>query len=200
MNYALICLVGDENTQRIERSARAFAKRFPPQSDILSPQPSFDEVHRTVNEGNALLTGHNGSGNLRTTSQGVAWANASQFASMFQGSRVYVYACNTLGEGGLESLSSFGQEAVQQGVSCFAGHCVVVPTDNQSSQIDQVLHALWQAFLEGENDQESLQKVGWMAFRAGQRHRSSGKNLLSKAPLLNKALSAALHGLRVLSR
>jgi hypothetical protein len=194
--YALICLVGDENTQSIERSAREFAKKFPPHGSILTPQPTSGEVKQTVNRGNALVTGHNGRGNLRTTSQGSAWADAQQFAGMFQGARVYVYACNTLGEGGLESLSSFGHQAIQAGVMRFAGHCVVVPTENQSSGIDAVLHALWRAFLEGEDRQDRLQDLGKQAFRAEQMHRPSAGG--TRGLLLAGALSAAIHGLRVL--
>lgn len=197
MGYALICLVGDENTRSIERSARDFASQFPPHSDILTPHPSFESVARAVNQGNALVTGHNGRGNLRTTSQGPAWADAQQFASIFQGARVYVYACNTLGEGGQESLSSFGHQAIQAGVARFAGHCVVVPTDNQSSEIDEVIHALWRAFLEGEDSQDKLRGVGLRAFRAGQMHRPITGGVKGFG-LLAKALSAAINGLRVL--
>lgn len=197
MKYALVCLVDDANAQSIERSARSFAQANPPQGDILAPCPSHESVKQSVNGGNALVTGHNGGGNLRAASRGQPWANAAQFAGMFQGARVYVYACETLGSGGQESLASFGHEALLAGVARFAGHCVVVPTDNQASGLDGVVHALWRAFLEGEDDQEKLRGIGWRAFRSRQMHRPF-QGGTTGGVLLAGALSAAIHGLRVL--
>lgn len=195
MPYVLVCLVGDDNTRLIERSAREFERGFHA-SEILTPLPPFHEVTRAVAEGDALVTGHNGGGSLRDTSQGSGWANAAQFSAMFRGARVYVYACETLGSKGAESLSSFGHEAMRGGVRCFAGHCVVVPTDNLASGIDPVLHAMWGAFLRGEDDQDMIKQVAWRAFGATRKHVRGGALGFAQ---LSSALSATIHALRVLT-
>ena len=197
MPYLLLCLPGDDATNQAYRSAATFEAKRPAEHTITDVSPAHEDVRREATGRDSLVVCHNGSGSLRAVISGEPWCTANQFADMFQGCRVYVYACDTLGQKGLESLSSFGHSAVQQGVRRFAGHCCSVPVGNLSSGIDAVLHAMWDAFLSGSNDTQSIQKAGQRAFLHVRMHKPAGSpGFLQLASQLSKTINS----LRVVGR
>lgn len=181
--YVLVCLAEDTAAQEAAAMAEAFKAGHPAHLH-LAPFPTHDEVRSALETRDALVTAHNG-GNpatLRSKSQGGIWADEAAFASTFQGARVYVYACETMGKDGVPSLSSFGRTVCEGGVRVFVGHCCAVtaggsdlpaswevsPEDEQkhaekNARFQGVVHAIWRAFLEGEDDEDRLRTQGLLA-------------------------------------
>jgi hypothetical protein len=111
---------------------------------------------------NALVFAHDGDGSIRAVRGGAPWADAQAFAGIFQGARVWVYACDTRSDALEEDLASFGRVAHAAGVRVFAGHCgpVTVPflpaLPNNMESVYQGLRGAFVAFLEGEDDVAAL--------------------------------------------
>ncbi|MBN2495902.1 MAG: hypothetical protein JXR96_15025 [Deltaproteobacteria bacterium] len=159
--YVLVSLVGDEATREADDFALRFEKRRPPSESFHEPAPNLDDVSAEVAKARqALVFGHDGGGSLRAFAEGPPWATAEQFGKAFAGSRVYAFACKTMGTHLTDDddVTAFGHAATRSGVSVFAGHCSWATASMEDSPADLAV-AVWNAladvicaFLDGEND------------------------------------------------
>jgi hypothetical protein len=103
----------------------------------------------------------------------VVWADARQFAAMFAGARVYVFACSTLAETETETPGSFGREAVALGVAAYAGHHkpVHAPGDVglHDRQMQRAIERVVRTFLAGCDDAGQLRMEARRALSRGAR-------------------------------
>lgn len=195
MNYVLVSLVGDEATQFNQAFAEHFAAAHPPARFFAAAHPAHAEVQAAVREcGLALVMGHDGGGSLRAASRGAPWATPEEFAALFRGARVWVYACDTRGQTQEDDLDSFGRVALAGGVRVFAGHASPItappPFATMPHLRDELYRGLARAFrcfLHGSNSAEEIR-------RAGLRSRSPRSLALTAL-----GLSDALASLRVRS-
>jgi len=163
MTYVLVSLAGDKATQDADRFARWFAERHPPTAAYHETHPAHPTVRDAVREtGAALVFAHDGGGSVRSVRGGPRWADAREFAGIFQAARVWVYACDTRSVEVEADLTSFGRLAREEGVGVFAGHCGEVtlpslpPLRNTMEAMYQGLDRAFLAFLEGENEEQAL--------------------------------------------
>ncbi len=163
MTYVLVSLVGDKGTQDADRFARWFAERRRPATAFHEPSPAHASVKDAVLKTRAAIVfAHDGGGSVRAVRGGARWADAREFAAVFHGARVWVYACDTRSAELEADLTSFGRVAHGEGVRVFAGHCSDVrlpwlPTwHNTMEAMYQGLHRAFTAFLEGEDDAQAL--------------------------------------------
>jgi hypothetical protein len=120
VTYVLVSLVGDKATTDADRFARWFAERRPPVAAYHTPNPSHAAVRDAVRATPAAIVfAHDGEGSVRAIRGGVPWADARQFAGMFQAARVWVYACETRSVALEADLTSFGRTAHAEGVRVF---------------------------------------------------------------------------------
>jgi hypothetical protein len=175
MSYVLVCLAGDENTQKAAEFADWMATYHPPSAFFREEAPAHESVAAAVGATNrAMIVGHNGEhcgeASLRAKAAGPAWANAKRLGQTFSGARVYAYACLTMG--GAPFAAALGKEAKDAGVAAFAGHASVFDSgweDNVGSEgaLEPIRKAVAQliiAFLEGENDAAKLKLAARESF------------------------------------
>lgn len=123
MNYVLVSLVGDDATRMNDIFARKFLAQHPTDLAFFEEHPDHDLVAARVQEtGLAIVMGHDGGGFLRAARDGRPWADADQFARIFNGARVWAYACDTCTKMHEDDLVSFGERALALGVRVFVGH------------------------------------------------------------------------------
>jgi len=164
MSYVLVSLVGDDVTQEADAFARLLRERRAPSRAFHEASPSHESVS-SANEAvrRAVIIGHNGRLNgtpsLRSYATGAAWADSERLGTTFKDARVYAYACETMGAGGVPDVEALGNLAHRAGVKAFAGHAVFVDAGWQQSlaaahrdRVTQALSEMIFAFLDGEDD------------------------------------------------
>lgn len=196
MTYVLVSLRGDKATQDADEFARWFADRRAPSAAFHEESPPHAEVREAASKTpNALVFAHDGGGSIRAVEGGPPWADAQTFASMFQGARVWVYACDTRSDVLEADLAMFGRLAQKAGVRVLAGHCGRVklpfllpgfPVIHED--LYQALHRAFVAFLEGEDDVAALRGAAL-----------AGVPLGRTAAVVSPWLQQAMNTLRVLS-
>jgi hypothetical protein len=196
VSYVLVSLLGDAATEANDAFAQWFAALHPPSQAFHGEHPDHDVVAAAVRATPlALVLGHDGGGSVRGAAEGAAWADPEQFARIFAGARVWVYACLTRGERLEDDLESFGRRARGAGVAVFAGHArpinAVLPFvsfPEPRTVVYQALARAFRAFLQGENNARALQ-------RAALRGTSSGRPTVLIAPWIQRDMES----LRVLA-
>lgn len=165
MTYVLVSLLGDKATETNDDFARWFETEHPPAAAFHGEHPDHDAVAAAVRKAPiALVFGHDGGGLLRGAIGGPRWADPAEFARMFVGARVWVYACETRARKLEEDLESFGRQAHTGGVNLFAGYCsaiTAVPLLEPGVR-DSVYRALgrtFRAFIQGESRAGELRRV-----------------------------------------
>jgi hypothetical protein len=140
----------------------------------------------------ALVFGHDGGGTIRGAAQGPPWADPEQFAGVFNGARVWVYAGDTRGRHLEEDLDSFGRRTSDLGVAVFAGHCSPIPAVPAFETLPALrilvygaLGRAFRAFVGGTNSASALRL-------AAARKRVRGRRMFAASPV-----EAALESLRV---
>ncbi len=107
---------------------------------------------------------------MRAEAQGKAWVDATKFADVFRGARVYVYACDTTGTRMAEDVESLGARVVEAGVRLFVGHCgrATAAVETESRDLDEAIRLalleVLQAFVAGEDDAGELRLVAERSF------------------------------------
>lgn len=168
MSYVLVSLPGDAATQATDRFARWFEEKCPPTGSFHERAPHHPDVAKAVGATpKALVFGHDGGGSLRAEAKGPAWADPDQFAEMFSGARVWVYACGTRAKKLGDDLESFGRRAKAKGVGVFAGHAGPVPAVADLAALPDLRDAtyrafdrVFRAFLGGESSADELRRIG----------------------------------------
>jgi hypothetical protein len=163
VSYVLVSLLSDAATQDSDAFARWLAQSQPPAGEFHDANPAHAAVSEAVRRAPvALVFGHDGGGTLRAEASGESWATPEQFAEMFSGARVWVYACNTRAPKQEEDLESFGRRAHELGVRVFAGHCTAIASvahETAQPQRDLAYRALgraFRAFLRGQNSANAI--------------------------------------------
>ena len=198
MSYVLVSLLGDDATEANDAFARWFEASHPPARAFHAEHPDHDEVAAAVRATPlALVLGHDGGGSVRGAARGAAWTDPAQFARIFAGARVWVYACMTRGDNQADDLDSFGRRAHGAGgVAVFAGHAraiAAVPPfmsfPEPRTRIYEALARAFRAFLFG--GETNAAALG----RAALRGASSGRSTLLVAPWIKDDMAS----LRVLA-
>lgn len=184
MSYVLVALHDekDEATRLTLGLAHHIASKKPPDQSFEGVHPPHEDVSQafaslrstvpsTIPTG--LVFGHCGKRvralhALRGSSE--HWATPEEFGAMFEGTRVYVFACETIRnprdieEFGVES---FGELAVGYGVDVFVGHYIEVGvpeppphwSDEQKKLLQDVTSSVFLAFLDGEDREKALKRA-----------------------------------------
>ena len=171
MTYVLVSLVGDDVTQQADVFARQVGELRSPLRAFHEPSPAH-EVVAAANDAvrKAVVVGHNGchdgSPSLRAHAGGGQWADGEKLGEIFQHSRVYAYACETMGSRGEPDVEALGNLACRAGVAAFAGHAVFVDIGWQQSlasayreRVTEAVSQMIFAFLDGENDADQLRLI-----------------------------------------
>ncbi len=167
MSYVLVSLTGDDATSANDGFARWFAESHPPSAAFHEGHPDHDQVAAAVRKTPvALVFGHDGGGSLRGAASGPAWVAPEAFARIFEGARVWVYACSTRSPSLEADLLSFGRLSRSGGVAVFAGHAspiTAVPPYTSLPGLRTSVHAAlargFRAFLQGQNSAEELRRA-----------------------------------------
>jgi hypothetical protein len=167
VTYVLVSLLGDEATAANDDFARWFEQTHTPAAGFHSEHPDHEEVARAVRGAPiAIVFGHDGDGSVRGASNGPPWADPAQFARMFAGARVWVYACQTRGQKLGDDLDSFGRQARAGGVAVFAGHCTSITAvppftsmPDLRASVYQALARAFRAFIQGVNNAGELRRA-----------------------------------------
>lgn len=188
MSYVLVSLIreGDEGTEESDAFARWYEARHAPSVSFHAESPNHEEVAAAVlalPKRRGFVLGHGGDtlravpgpGVLNVFEVPVVWANVEQLAAMFDGARVYVFACSTLAEA--NDGESFGRAAVARGVAAYAGHRkpIQAPNVGSDAHLDKKLRRgverVVTTFLDGCNDVKTLlmEARSAMSERAGLR-------------------------------
>jgi hypothetical protein len=196
VSYVLVSLLGDEATAANDVFAGWFEALHPPAATFHAEHPDHDAVAAAVRATPlALVFGHDGGGSVRGAALGPSWAEPAQFARIFAGARVWVYACKTRGEGLEDDLESFGRRARDGGVAVFAGHATAITAvppfttfPEMRTRVYAALARAFRAFLRGENSAGELR-------RAALGGAESGRQTLLAAPGVKRDMQS----LRVLA-
>lgn len=167
MTYVLVSLLGDEATAANDEFTRWFEESHAPAATFHDPHPDHDAVTEAVRETPiALVFGHDGGGSLRGASSGAPWVDPVQFAQIFAGARVWVYACDTRAQTQEDDLDSFGRQARAGGVAVFAGHCTSITAvppftslPGLRSSVYKALARAFRAFIQGQNSPAELRRA-----------------------------------------
>jgi hypothetical protein len=173
MSYVLVSLVGagDAATAASNAFALWYAERHEPSHSFHHASPGHDEIAAAVvalDPRRGFVLGHGGdtlrSGPgpdpLNPFRVVVVWADAAQFAAMFAGARVYVFACSTVAEAA--DVDSFGRAVVARGVAAYAGHFKPVQAPDvadvglHDAQLRRAIERVVKMFLEGCDDVAQL--------------------------------------------
>ncbi|MEO7328645.1 MAG: hypothetical protein ABI193_08720 [Minicystis sp.] len=187
MSYVLVSLVGqgDEATQASDAFARWYAEQHPPAERFHGDSPEHAAVAAALvaleaqrgfvlGHGGPTLRALPGPGPLDFFQHVAVWADPAQFAAMFKGARVYVYACSTLAAGEAES---FGRVAVDLGIVAYAGHFQPVHAPDVGDiglhdvRLRRAIARVVKLFLEGCDDVERLLVEARSAISRGARVR-----------------------------
>jgi hypothetical protein len=175
VKYVLVSLLGDEATAANDEFARWFAENHPGVTAFHGEHPDHGAVAEAVAAAPlALVLGHDGGGSVRGRSDGPPWTDPTQFARIFAGARVWVYACKTRGESLEDDLDSFGKIARDGGVSVFAGHATAITAvppfttfPTLRTNVYAALARAFRAFLQGENRADELRRAALKGAEGG---------------------------------
>jgi hypothetical protein len=167
VSYVLVSLLGDEATAANDEFARWFKKSHPPAAAFHDPHPDHEAVAAAVRGSPvALVFGHDGGGSVRGASQGPPWCDPAQFARIFAGARVWVYACDTRAQALEDDLVSFGRQAWDDGIAVFAGHCSAITAVPQLTTLPDLQASVYRAlargfraFLQGCNNADEIRRA-----------------------------------------
>lgn len=161
----------DPALQASDAFAHWYAERHPPAARFHGASPDHPAIAAAVVDldarrgfvlahGGDTLRAGPGPDPLHPFRPVVVWADASQFAAMFQGARVYVFACSTLAEA--TDVESFGRAAIERGVAAYAGHFKPVQAPDvggvglHDAQLRRAIARTVKAFLDGCDDVAQL--------------------------------------------
>ena len=160
-DFVLVTLVGDEATEVAAELAERLASRVPPSIRLMKDDVLAFEagVGATV-----VIFGHGGPAGLGPT-RGSTMLTAQWLAERFTGGRVFAFACATLPVD--DRPQSLGQRAVDGCVRSFVGFNAAVAspdvaslTPPQREAVRDAALAMVEAFLAGEDDERTLEKIG----------------------------------------
>lgn len=160
-DFVLVTLVGDDATEAAASLAERLAERAPPSVRLTKDDVTAfeDGGGRTV-----VIFGHGGAVGLGPT-RGSALLTAEWLAQRFTGGRVFAFACATLPVE--DRPQSLGQRAVDGCVQEFVGFDGTVASPNvaaltptQREAVHDAALAMVEAFLTGEGDERTLEKIG----------------------------------------
>lgn len=173
MTYVLVSLVreSDAALQASDAFAHWYAEKHPPATRFHGESPEHSSISAAVQvlnprrgfvlaHGGDTLRSGPGPDPLKPFQIIVVWADAAQFAEMFKGARVYVFACSTLAE--MAEADSFGREVVRLGVAAYAGHFRPVQAPEvkgvglHDTQLRRAIARVVRTFLDGCNDADQL--------------------------------------------
>lgn len=163
----LVSLLGDAATAANDDFARWFAQSHVPARAFHGEHPDHDAVAAAVRTTPiALVFGHDGGGSLRGAASGPPWVDPDEFARIFSGARVWVYACDTRAQTLEDDLVSFGRQARCSGVGVFAGHCTAITAvppftslPDLRISVRQALARAFRAFIQGQNNADELRRA-----------------------------------------
>jgi hypothetical protein len=186
VSYVLVSLVReeDEALRASDAFARWYAERYPPAARFHGESPGHPEIAAAVlalearrgfvlSHGGQTLRAGPGPDPLYPLRVVVVWADAAQLAAMFQGARVYVFACSTLEEA--REAESFGRDVVAQGVAAYAGHFKPVQAPEVEGaglhdlELRRAIARTVKTFLEGCDDVDQLLMEARSAISRGAR-------------------------------
>jgi hypothetical protein len=124
-----------------------------------------------------------------------AWIDADEFAKVFHGARVYVYACSTIDHNSSSIPSGFGPYVVSKGVRVFVGHRKDVFGTQIGNAVEKIVHALWLAFLKGEDNTGALRIKGQQGWR---RRGRGSKEMLNNWRELSRLTEQIIESLEVI--
>jgi hypothetical protein len=173
VSYVLVSLVrdGDVATLASDAFARWYAEHHPPAARFHDEAPHHGAIAAAVvalDARRGFILGHGGDtlragpgpDPLKPFQVVVVWADARQFAEMFTGARVYVFACSTLAEA--TDAKSFGRTVVELGVAAYAGHFKPVQAPDvadvglHDEQLRRAIARVVKTFLDGCDDVDQL--------------------------------------------
>ena len=174
MSYVLVSLVDESDMATVDSDllARRLRETIGPAAFHSHVFPDHGKIKADADAagGVGVLLGHNGAGTLRAVqSTKVPWADGPKLAEMFRDGRIFVFACNTLGN---EVVNPLGQLAVEAGVGVFVGHASPISPPDSSGLTDKpefgaiqdCFLAMIRAFLDGEDEEGMLQTAGWDSY------------------------------------
>jgi hypothetical protein len=174
VSYVLVSLVGvnDEATQTSDAFATWYAGQHAPGRHFSGEAPDHQAISEAVlalDAPRGFVLGHGGENLRALPGRGpleflrppvIVWAEAEQFAAIFRGARVYVFACSTLAEAADDM--SFGREAVRLGVASYAGHFKPIQAPGigdvglHDKQLRRAIARVVKKFLDGCDDVAEL--------------------------------------------
>ena len=181
MGYVLVSLVdeNDEATVDSDLLARHLSEKTAPEAFHRGVSPDHGQIAQDAEAAGAVgvLFGHDGAGTLRAVrDRTTPWADGQELAEMFKGGRVYVFACETVGD---ELMNPLGQQAVNAGIAVFVGHAVRISSPDsrfadraEFGDIQTCFLAMVRAFLSDCNEEGALRTAGWDAYNASEYHGS----------------------------
>ena len=204
MDYVLVSLVdeSDEATVESDRLARYLKGKIAPNAFHSGASPDRVQIRAEAEIAGSVgvLFGHNGAGTLRAVrDRSVPWADGPQLAEMFRDGRVYVFACNTVGN---ELANPLGKQAVEAGVRVFVGHAAQISSPDshfadrpEFEDICACFLVMVRTFLEGSDDEGVLRTTGWDAYDAlengiGFSEGSPGQDFWSIAVAVQRLISS----------
>jgi len=182
LSYVLVSLVGDDATRESDHLSQHIEQHRTPFACFRNEDPSHESIKEAVNRlridfetSSGVIFGHGGESGeslkaYRDTSR--IWSTPEQFADMFRNSRVYVFACQTVGRPEVEGMESFGEEAIRCSVSVYVGHYMDIASPTSSTglseaqvrQLNNAASAAILKFLDGCEDEKELRRVIQDAF------------------------------------
>ena len=157
MSYVLVHLLGDEAAEHATRLSDHLRAQRVPSSTLVGESPSHRAVEGSFAANPASMTGicigHGSRAGIGPTPQRV-WASARELGTMFNGRRLYAYACDTAG--GFETL---GARAVAAGVRVFVGHDCAIEAPlppHEKRMVETVAAAAVITFIDGQDDELAL--------------------------------------------
>lgn len=173
MSYILISLwsADDDATTRSNTFSMELNRRHPAASVFAGPAPCLEairEAAEAARDSPVVIFGHGGAA-LCAHRDGSGAITAPALAMALSGRRVYAFACSTFRPQPALTLRHFAEVAVESCIEVFVGHEAPVMTplladgDQDNPVLPKLLDALValvMAFVGGEDDAQSLQRVG----------------------------------------
>lgn len=175
MGYVLVSLVEENDVGTVDSDllARHLSEELTPEAFHSGASPDHLQITADAEAAGSVgvLFGHKGAGTLRAVrDQNTPWADGQKLAEMFKLGRVYVFACNTVGD---EVMNPLGQQAIEAGVRVFVGHAAPISSPDsrfadrpEFGDIQTCFSATVRAFLDGYDDEGALRTAGWDAYDA----------------------------------
>ena len=155
----------DEESCRVADFAGWFCGERQPVRFFEADTPAHDEIEQALVQTGArpcgVVFGHGNASGVSARRNGWLWCDRGQFAGLFKGARVYVFACETLA-----GADAFGAAVVASGVSVFVGHAgeIHAPhpdwSDREWRLYCAALTETLRAFIDGCDDQAALRLCG----------------------------------------